>query len=117
VVIAGSGASVEGGPLIRALGARGYARLYLMAGPQLIETVLRDGSLSRLYLTMTHQLIGGETFHTLIAGARLGLAGRLRLNTLYYDAAAPKGTGQWFASFDVRESNAASSPGVSFRNS
>jgi riboflavin biosynthesis pyrimidine reductase len=102
VVFAGAGTSVEGAPMIRALGARGYARIYLMAGPQLIETVLRDGSLSRLYLTLTHQLIGGEHFHTVIAGARLGAAGRLQMKSLYYDAEAPKGTGQWFASFDVR---------------
>ena len=61
VVFAGPGASVEGAPMIRTLGARGYARLYLLAGPQMLETVLRDGSLSRLYLTLTHQLIGGET--------------------------------------------------------
>jgi riboflavin biosynthesis pyrimidine reductase len=103
VVPAGSGASVEGAPMIRALGERGYARLYLLAGPQMLETVLRDGALSRLYLTLTHQLIGGEMFHTLTAGPRLGRAGRLQLHTLYYDAAAPKGTGQWFASFDVRK--------------
>jgi riboflavin biosynthesis pyrimidine reductase len=102
VVFAGPGASVEGVPMIRTLGARGYARLYLLAGPQMLETVLRDGALSRLYLTLTHQLIGGETFHTLTAGPRLGRAGRLQLHTLYYDAVAPKGTGQWFASFDVR---------------
>jgi riboflavin biosynthesis pyrimidine reductase len=102
VVFAGSGASVEGAPMIRTLAARGYARLYLLAGPQMLETVLRDGSLSRLYLTLTHQLIGGELFHTLTAGPRLGRAGKLQLHTLYYDAAAPKGTGQFFASFDVR---------------
>ena len=96
------GLSVEGAPMIRTLGARGYARLYLLAGPQMLETVLRDGSLSRLYLTLTHQLIGGETFHTLTAGPRLGRAGRLQLHTLYYDAVAPKGTGQFFAAFDVR---------------
>jgi riboflavin biosynthesis pyrimidine reductase len=102
VIVGGTGVSVEGAPLIRVLGARGYARLYLLAGPQMLETVLRDGSLSRLYLTLTHQLIGGELFHTLTAGPRLGRAGRLRLHRLYYDAAAPKGTGQWFASFDVR---------------
>jgi riboflavin biosynthesis pyrimidine reductase len=105
VVFAGPGASVEGAPMIRTLGARGYARLYLLAGPQMLETVLRDGSLSRLYLTLTHQLIGGEMFHTLTAGPRLGRVGRLQVNTLYYDAVAPKGTGQWFASFDVRQSN------------
>jgi len=102
VVFAGPGASVEGAPMIRTLAARGYARIYLLAGPQMLETVLRDGALSRLYLTLTHQLIGGETFHTLTAGPRLGRAGRLQLRTLYYDATAPKGTGQWFASFDVR---------------
>jgi riboflavin biosynthesis pyrimidine reductase len=102
VVFAGAGTSVEGAPLIRTLGERGYARLYLLAGPQLLETVLRDGSLSRLYLTVTHQLIGGEMFHTLSAGPRFGRAGRLQLRALYYDPAAPKGTGQWFASFDVR---------------
>jgi riboflavin biosynthesis pyrimidine reductase len=102
VIVAGPAASVEGAPMIRALGALGYARLYLLAGPQMLETVVRDGSLSRLYLTLTHQLIGGEMFHTLTAGSRLGQAGRLQLQTLYYDAVAPKGTGQWFASFDVR---------------
>ena len=102
VVFAGTGASVEGAPMIRALGARGYARLYLLAGPQMLETVLRDRALSRLYLTVTHQLIGGELFHTLTSGPRLGPVGRLHLHTLYYDAAAPKGTGQWFASFNVR---------------
>jgi riboflavin biosynthesis pyrimidine reductase len=103
VAFAGPGASVEGAPMIRTLGALGYARLYLLAGPQMLETVLRDGSLSRLYLTLTHQLIGGEMFHTLTAGPRLGRAGRLQLHTLHFDPAAPKGTGQWFASFDVRK--------------
>jgi riboflavin biosynthesis pyrimidine reductase len=102
VIFGGTGESVQGAPMIRALSSRGYARLYLLAGPQMLETVLRDGSLSRLYLTVTHQLVGGELFHTLTAGPRLGRAGRLQLHTLYYDAAAPKGTGQWFASFDVR---------------
>jgi riboflavin biosynthesis pyrimidine reductase len=102
VVFAGPDASVVGATLIRTLGARGYARVYLLGGPQMLETVLRDGSLSRLYLTLTHQLIGGELFHTLTAGPRLGGAGRLQVHTLYYDPVAPKGTGQWFASFDVR---------------
>ena len=102
VVLAGRGTSVEGPALIRTLGERGYARLYLLAGPQMLETALRNGSLSRLYLTLTHQLIGGELFHTLTAGPRLGGAGRLQLHTLYYDSVAPKGTGQFFASFDVR---------------
>ena len=102
VVFAGEGVSAEGAPMIRILAERGYACLYLLAGPQMLETVLRDGSLSRLYLTLTHQLIGGERFHTLTAGPRLGRGGRLQLHRLYLDPVAPKGTGQWFASFDVR---------------
>jgi riboflavin biosynthesis pyrimidine reductase len=102
VVFAGTGRSVGGAPMIRALGARGYARLYLLAGPEMLETVRRDGVLDRLYLTLTHQLIGGEVFHTVTTGARLGRAGRLQLHALYYDPDAPRGTGQWFAGFDVR---------------
>lgn len=102
VLSAGTGPTVEGRPLIGLLGKLGYARLYLLAGPQLLQTVLRQGALSRLYLTLTHQVIGGEMFHTLATGPRLGSAGRLELRTLYFDPAAPKGTGQWFASFDVR---------------
>jgi riboflavin biosynthesis pyrimidine reductase len=103
VIFAGGGPSVDGAPMIDALATRGYAHLYLLAGPQMLETVLRDGALSRLYLTMTHQVIGGERFHTLAAGPRLGRGGRLQLHTLYFDAAAPKGTGQFFASFNVRK--------------
>ncbi|MFL6652016.1 MAG: RibD family protein, partial [Sulfurifustaceae bacterium] len=99
---AGRGASVQGGPMIKLLASLGYSRLYLLAGPQMHEIVLRDGALSRLYLTITHQIIGGEIFHTLTAGPRIGNPGRLKLRTLYYDPHAPKGTGQWFASFDVR---------------
>lgn len=102
VLFAGSGAMVEGGPLVKVLGQLGYARLYLLTGPTMLDTMFRDGVLSRLYLTITHQVIGGREFHTLVSGPVLGAAGRLRLRTLFYDPSAPKGTGQWFASFDVR---------------
>lgn len=102
VSFAGTGPAVQGASMIRQLALRGYSRLYLLAGPQLLETVLRDNALSRLYLTITHQIIGGETFHSFTAGPRIGDAGRLKLRTLYHDPHSPKGTGQWFASFDVR---------------
>ncbi|MFA9462473.1 RibD family protein [Thiohalorhabdus sp. Cl-TMA] len=101
VHFAGTGRSVEGGAMTGVLGRRGYTRLYLLAGPEMMETVLRDRALSRLYVTLTHQIIGGEAFHTLASGPLLGDAGRLRLNTLYYDPQKPKGTGQWFSSFEL----------------
>lgn len=100
VILAGDDASVEGAPLVRELGRLGFRSVYLLAGPRMLSTMLRDGMLSRLYLTITHRLVGGESFHTMATGPRLEDAGRLRLSSLHYDATAPDGTGQWFARFD-----------------
>jgi riboflavin biosynthesis pyrimidine reductase len=100
VVVAGDGLLVEGGPLVRELGGLGFRSLYLLAGPRMLETMLCDGVLSRLYVTMTHRLLGGETFQTMISGPEMGGAGRLRMASLYYDATAPEGAGQWFAHFE-----------------
>ncbi|MBK1836795.1 dihydrofolate reductase family protein [Azospirillum sp. YIM B02556] len=102
VLIAGSGASVEGGPLVLELGSRGLRSLYLLTGPRMLDTMLRDGRLSRLYLTTAHRLLGGESFHSMLSGPELGDAGRLRLCTLHYDVSAPDGTGQFFAHFEPR---------------
>jgi riboflavin biosynthesis pyrimidine reductase len=84
------------------LGALGFRSLYLLAGPRMLETMLRDGRLSRLYVTIAHCLVGGEAFHTLIAGPELGAGGQLRLASLSYDATEPAGAGQWFAQFEPR---------------
>ncbi|WP_207478726.1 RibD family protein [Arenibaculum pallidiluteum] len=91
---------VEGAALVQALADRGLVRSYLMAGPLMLETMLRAGALSRLYLTIAHRLIGGEGFHTMITGPTLGATGRMRLSALRYDSSAPEGTGQWFARFE-----------------
>lgn len=100
VIIAGDGAFVEGAPLVRELGRLGFRSVYLLAGPRMLSTTLRDGVLSRLYLTIVHRLMGGESFHTMATGPELGSAGRLRLSSLHYDASAPDGMGQWFVRFD-----------------
>jgi riboflavin biosynthesis pyrimidine reductase len=101
VFIAGQARYVEGGPLTRELGARGFRSLFLLAGPRMLETMLRDRILARLYLTIAHCVLGGPAFHTLIAGPELGPAGRLRLSALHYDAVQPDGAGQWFAQFEA----------------
>ena len=101
VFVAGQGRYVEGAPLTRELGARGFRSLFLLAGPRMLETMLRDRRLARLYLTVAHCVLGGAAFHTLIAGPELGPAGRLKLSALHYDAAQPDGAGQWFAQFEV----------------
>lgn len=107
VILTGTANEVHGEAVVRTLGGFGHRCIYLMAGPQLLQTMLRDGALSRLYLTLTHQVLGGERFHTITCGPVLHTAGRLKLHALYYDPESPKGTGQWFAAFDVREPGAA----------
>lgn len=100
VLVAGTGASVEGGALIRELSRRGLRSVYLLTGPRMLDTMLRDRVLSRLCLTTAHRLLGGESFHTMLSGQELGDAGRLRLCALYYDVSAPDDAGQFFAHFE-----------------
>ncbi len=100
VIFAGRGEMVEGGRLIPLLGRLGYRSIYLIAGPKMLDTVVRSGWLHRLYQTITHQLMGGELFRTMVPGPELGPAGHLTLRSLYYDPAGPGGAGQWFAQFD-----------------
>jgi riboflavin biosynthesis pyrimidine reductase len=100
VLIAGDGAWVEGDALTDALGQLGYRSLFLLAGPRMLETMLRQGRLSRLFLTLVHRLVGGEAAQTMISGGALGSAGRLNLKSLHHDPAGPDGMGQWFAEFE-----------------
>ncbi|MBL8541534.1 MAG: dihydrofolate reductase family protein [Betaproteobacteria bacterium] len=100
VVVAGTGAHVEAQPVASMLAQLGYRSAYLVAGPRMLDTMLRQHQLGRLFLTITHQILGGERFATLTSGALLGPAGHLRLRTLYYDAQQPAGAGQWFAQFE-----------------
>jgi riboflavin biosynthesis pyrimidine reductase len=100
VIVAGTGTMVEGAPLARALAELHYKSLYLVAGPKMLETMLREHALSRLYLTIRHRLLGGERFHTMIDGPRLGDPGHLQLRSLYYDAGEDHAHGQWFAQFE-----------------
>jgi riboflavin biosynthesis pyrimidine reductase len=101
VLVAGDGAWVEGGALTNALGQLGYCSLFLLAGPRMLETMLRQGRLSRLFLTLVHRVVGGESAQTMISGGGvLGSAGGLRLQALHQDPAGPDGVGQWFAEFE-----------------
>ncbi|MCI0654584.1 MAG: dihydrofolate reductase family protein [Methylococcaceae bacterium] len=101
VIIAGQGQMVQGEPLVAELGKLGYRSLYLIAGPRMLDTMLRENKLSRLYQTISLQLLGGEAFHTLVPGPPLGPAGRLQLRQLVYDAAAKDHSAQLFAQFDI----------------
>jgi riboflavin biosynthesis pyrimidine reductase len=100
IIFAGKDRRVEGGPLVEALGERGLRSIYLIAGPDMLDTMVRDGKLGRLFQTITHQLLGGLAFRTVSPGPEFGPIGHLKLRSLYYDPNAPQDAGQWFAQFD-----------------
>ena len=100
VVVAGAGPRLPGREVAAILKERGYRRLYLQTGPGMLETALRDRVLSRLYLTLSHRVVGGERFDTMLRGGLLGEAGTMRLHTLYLDRSVGGEYGQLFASFE-----------------
>ena len=100
VVVTESEPGVHGREVASILGERGYRRLYLQTGPAMLETTLRDRVLSRLYVTLSYRVAGGERFETMLRGGPLDAAGALRLRSLYLDQSAGTGSGQLFASFE-----------------
>ena len=105
ILITGEDRMVQGAPLIHELRGLGYKSIYLIAGPQMLDTIVREKQLSRLYLTITHQLIGGKDFRTLLTGAMLGPEGNLILKSIYYDSYSPPGSGQFFMQFNLVRSD------------
>ena len=99
VIRAGAGQEVNGGVLSRCLSERGFHTLYLIAGPLMLETMVREEQLSVLFQTQSHQLLGGEAFRSMVPGPILGASGQVRLSSLYYDVDTGGGVGQWFAQF------------------
>lgn len=97
VLLSGEGKSVEGCRLIRELGEKGYRSIYAIAGPGLLDTLLRAGRVDRLYLTQVHTLLGGQCYDTLLEGALLRPAARFALEELHYDQGDDTRQGQFFS--------------------
>ena len=100
VVVTDTGSRVRGRDVATVLSERGYRRAYLQTGPGMLETALRDRVLSRLYLTLSHRVVGGERFDTMLRGGLLSAAGTLRLRSLYLDRYDGVESDQFFASFE-----------------
>lgn len=100
IIFCGTDKLVQGTALVQQLSLLGYKSIYLIAGPQMLDTLVRENQLSRLYHTLTHQLIGGEHFRTLLVNSELGEKGNLTLKSLYYDASLPSASGQFFMQFE-----------------
>jgi riboflavin biosynthesis pyrimidine reductase len=101
ILFVGEGRKVQGAPLVHELSKLGYQSIYLIAGPQMLDTITRQKQLSRLYLTISHQLIGGTNFRTILTGAPLEAEVNLTLKSIYYEPDNPNGSGQFFMQFDL----------------
>lgn len=100
VIFAGSGLRVQGHQLITALGQKGLTTIYMIAGPEVLNTLVADEMLNRLYLTQSLRILGGESFDTLLKGERLDPPADFNLHSLYYDTVAGKKANQIFAIYE-----------------
>lgn len=103
------GEQAQGAGIRDALEGLGYRRIYSVAGPQIARTLIGDGALDTLFLTVRHRIIGGApgSFETFIEGAPLSGGQAFELRWLYLDP-EPEGAGQHFVRLDA---TAASRPG------
>jgi riboflavin biosynthesis pyrimidine reductase len=106
VIAAGAGQQAGGREVIAALAARGYRSIYSVSGPVIFGTLVAADVLDRLYLTITHQLLAGDTFDTILHGASLSPARSMRLLSLYHDVHAPPDASQWFCVFEPHRDGA-----------
>jgi len=100
VLLLGEQREVDGCQLVRELGEMGYHSIYAIAGPGLLDTLLRAGRVDRLYLTQVHTLLGGERYATLLEAAVLKPEARFALEALYYEPGGKEIQGQFFAVYN-----------------
>ncbi len=95
--------------VVRELGARGYRRVYSVAGPYSLHSLLRHGVVDTLFVTQRLAMIGGERYQSLLEGPALDSPAGFSLASLYYQEAVDEEAGQLFARFDRRACNEAAS--------
>jgi len=100
VIRAGSDIKVDGSRMLDELAQHGYRSIYAIAGPAVFHTLLKSRIVDRLYLTITQQILGGDSYDTLSRGALLEPAQGMHLVALYHDAHAPIAAGQLFGVFE-----------------
>jgi riboflavin biosynthesis pyrimidine reductase len=111
ILYSGDAGKVEGRRLVELLAEQGFRNIYSIAGPGVLETLLRAGVLDRIYLTQVHRLIGGESFDTLFEGHLLNPPADFSLRALYYDEHGGDNCGQFFAIYALTGELAANNRG------
>jgi riboflavin biosynthesis pyrimidine reductase len=104
-ITCGEQGRVDAGLLRTRLAALGYRRVYAIAGPTVLHTLVQGDALDRLYHTTAHCLLGGTRFDTFVHGPLLDPPFRMALRAMYLDPRAPEGAGQTLAAYDRRASD------------
>lgn len=91
---------VDASVLRARLAELGYRRVYAIAGPAVLHTLIEANALDRLYHTTAHCLLGGTRFDTFIWGEAIEPAVCMPLRAMYFDPHAPDGAGQTLAIYD-----------------
>lgn len=105
VIKAGKGRRVEGRALIEALANKGFGNIDMIAGAQLLNTLLIDGVLNRLYLTQAFKILGGHSFDTILKGPTFDPPADFKLRSLCYDPGDGNTPEQQFVVLDHKKSN------------
>jgi riboflavin biosynthesis pyrimidine reductase len=105
VTRAGSGIKVNGRQMLDEMARQGYRSIYAIAGPAVFHTLLESRIVDRLYLTITQQILGGDSYDTLSRGDLLQPAQGMQLVGLSHDPHAPDGAGQLFGVFEPGKQN------------
>ncbi len=99
-ITCGERGQVDASLLRTRLSELGYQRVYAIAGPGVLHTLVQGNALDRLYHTTAHCLLGGTRFDTFVWGALLEPPVCMPLRAMYLDAQAPQGAGQTLAIYD-----------------
>ena len=99
VQVLGEQKHVDADLLLEFLHQQRYQSVFLMAGPDLLRDLLAGQYVDRFFMTLSHQLMGGEHYQSLLSGDLLGTKGHLQLESLYMGEADCSGLGQWYAEF------------------
>lgn len=94
IITCGQNGRVDGALLRNKLAELGYRRVYAIAGPSVLHTLIIGQALDRLYHTTAHCLLGGTKFDTFVWGPELTPAHCMPLRAMYLDTHAPEGAGQ-----------------------
>ncbi len=100
IVTVDSPSHVTGHELLRVLAERELGRVYMIGGPRLFHSLLEDGVVQRLYLTIAARVLGGDRdIETLVRGPAFSVPAEAKLRRLVLDAETQPQ--QLFTSYDL----------------